>query len=683
MPLASGFSVFDFGLIAPAATGITSSGIFVLGASGAPGASIFDNAGLAVSIALAVGMALQCLARHLQLPALLLLLAAGVLLGPDGLGVVRPGSLGTALQSLVGFAVGVILFEGGLNLNIKRLRRESTTIQWLITVGALVTAGGAAVAARLFMGWDWPVSILFGTLVIVTGPTVIGPLLRRVRVQRSVSTVLEAEGVLIDAVGAITAAVALEVVLSAEETWFGGVINMGGRLGFGVGLGLVGGFGIGQLLKRRKLIPEGFENALVLSLCLVLFQVANAIMHESGIAAVTVAGLVVGNMGVHARRELVEFKEQLTVLFIGMLFVLLAADVRLSSVMGLGWGALGTVAALVLVVRPLNVIASTWRSDLGARQKLFLAWIAPRGIVAAAVASLFAQDLPDPTGTELRALVFLVIAITVLLAGVTGAPVASWLGLRRPTQNGWVILGANELARQLARILRNGGQEVVLLDSNADSTKAAEKDQLRVIFGNGLEERTLQRAEIDTRAGAIGLSPNDELNVLFLQAAKREGKVHRLLAGQLEDAQKKLLEEIGAEVLFGRMHDVALWCVRLRRKTADLEQWEYRPSMAPSDGGEIETPTEGEPAETESAEKATPENSSSADPFGVRRGAQLALAVEREGKRFPVADRTKLEEGDRLFMLVYREKREEVEQTFIEHGWRRMEQVAEKPLESL
>lgn len=697
-------------------------GALLLLAEPAAARSIFDNPGVSVSLALALGMLLQCVARHLRVPALLLLLAAGVLLGPDGLDVIRPSTLGPGLQTLVGFAVAVILFEGGLNLDLKRLRRESSAIRALITIGALVTTAGAALAARFFMGWDWSVSILFGTLVIVTGPTVIGPLLKRVKVQRSVSTVLEAEGVLIDAVGAITAAVALEVVLSADETWLRGSWHMVQRLGFGTLLGLGGGIIIGWLLRRRDWIPEGLENVFVLSLCLALFQISNSIQHESGIAAVTVAGLVVGNMRSRVQRELVEFKEQLTVLFIGMLFVLLAADVRVDSVLGLGWGALGVVAALVFVVRPLNVLASTWRSELNIRQKAFLAWIAPRGIVAAAVASLFARDLTGSDGTQLRALVFLVIAITVLLAGLTGAPLANWLGLRRPTQNGWVILGANELARQLARILAGGGQEVVLLDTNADAARAAEADKLRVIFGNGLEERTLQRAEIETRAGVIGLSPNDELNQLFVQTAKRHAKVPRLLVSRRAEERSHLLEEIGAEILFGRSHDLQLWCVRLRRRTAVLEEWEYappskqpkstesaakseiskevaatteevvhavaeeeasrakgpEPSTTPADSIAVDTP---KPLPDAESAKAPP--TPTGDPLGVRRGPQLALAVERGGKRYPLGDRTKLAEGDRVFVLVYEEKREEVREALLEHGWKKLDEVEEKPIQAV
>ena len=239
-------------------------------------------------------------------------------------------------------------------------------------------------------------------------------------------------------------------------------------------------------------------------------------------------------------RDLAEFKEELTVLLIGMLFVLLAADVRLPQVLGLGWPGLGVVLVLMFGVRPAAVLAGTWLSGLNWRERLFIAWIGPRGIVAAAVASFFAAAFGArglPGGYELRALVFLVIAVTVVFAGLTGGPMAGVLGLRRPSQKGWVVLGANGLARGVAKLFKENGQEILCIDSNADHCKAAENDCTRVIYGNGLQTRNLLRAEIDIRRGALALTANDAVNYLFIQKVKAEAKTIALYCALKTDTR--------------------------------------------------------------------------------------------------------------------------------------------------
>ncbi|MFH1844792.1 MAG: sodium:proton antiporter [bacterium] len=450
------------------------------------------NPALIVALALAAGITAQVMARHLRIPGIVLLLGVGVLLGPDGLGFVQPEVLGESLNILVGFAVAVILFEGGLNLRWSRIRRQAGVIRWLLTVGVVITALGGALAARLFLGWDWTFSLLFGTLVIVTGPTVITPLLRRIRVRRPLETILETEGVFVDGIGAITAIVCLEVVLRPEgSSLAGGFLGLPSRLVFGLVFGLVGGLLLALALRWRRTIGEGLENAFTLALVLVLFQVSNALMAETGIISAIVAGLVVGNVRSPVQRELKEFKEQLTVLLIGMLFILLAADVRLAEIQALGWPGLLTVLALMLVVRPLSVLVCTWRVNMPWRERAFLAWIAPRGIVAAAVATLFDERLTEAGisgGQEMRALLFLVIAATVLFQGATAEYIARWLGVRRPSNQGFAILGANPLARTLGRLLLRQGEPVVLMDSSVTKHRKAQEEDFRVVYGNALEE---------------------------------------------------------------------------------------------------------------------------------------------------------------------------------------------------
>src|SRR5688500_7541293 len=244
----------------------------------------WNDPALTFALALAAGMTAQVLARHLRVPGIVLLLLAGVLLGPDMAGIVRPQTLGAGLQIIVGAAVAVILFEGGMHLDLARLQREALTIRRLVTVGAIITGVGGTLAARYVMGWEWRVAVPFGALVIVTGPTVITPLLRRIRVTHKLHTILEAEGVLIDPIGAIIAVVALEVVLAQElSTAARGLVGIPTRLIFGTLAGAAGGFVMAKLLASERFIPEGLESVFTLALLLGLYATCEAVLSESGI----------------------------------------------------------------------------------------------------------------------------------------------------------------------------------------------------------------------------------------------------------------------------------------------------------------------------------------------------------------------------------------------------------------
>lgn len=615
---------------------------------------------MAVALALVLGMIAQTVAHHLRVPGIVMLLAIGMFAGPDILGLIRPGSLGPALNILTGFAVAVILFEGGMNLKFVRLKREHKSIRQLIFYGGLITVIGGAIAARYILAWPWQTAVLFGTLVMVTGPTVINPLLKRLKVKQSVATLLEAEGVLIDAIGAVTATVALEVALSPAHgspllwVWY-----MVSRIGFGMLFGVLTSMALTQLFKVRGLIPEGTENVFTLCVVLALFQGSNEIMPESGIAAVTTAGIVMGNFSTYARQELLEFKEGLTVMLIGMLFVLLAADVRISHIIELGWPAVFVVGALIFLVRPLAVFAGTYFSDLEWRERLFMSWIGPRGIVAAAVASLFASELSAKGiagGYELRALVFLVITVTVILAGLTGGMVASVLGLKRPSQAGWVILGANGLARGIARILKESGQEVICIDSNADHCMAAEEDCTRVIYGNGLRARYLKRSEIDTRTGALSLTPNDEVNYLFLQNVRtetREPALYCALQSESTSLTRKMIHHEGGRILFGAPVEVEAWSHRLRRQQVGLQVWKFVDD------------------ENENRNKTL-----KAEEYS---GNKMVLTVIGHGEKLvPFSDTSQITSGDDGYFLVFLKEAEAVEKFLRDAGWVMEKRTAEE-----
>jgi len=604
---------------------------------------------LTVSLALLFGIIVHSLSQHLRIPSIVLLLGAGALLGPDILGWIKPESVNFVLPAMIGYAVAVILFEGGMNLELKRLRRESAALRRLVTIGAVVTAIGGTFAAKVIMAWDWNIAVLFGSLVIVTGPTVITPLLRRIKLNQNLNTLLEGEGVLIDPIGAIIAIGVLEVVLHpSQHSFLFSIYGAMLRLGIGTLLGVAGGFIIVVFLKPRNLIPEGLENIFTLAAVLALYQLSDAIMPESGIAAVTIAGLVVGNFGRRILRDLREFKEQLTVLLIAMLFILLAADVRFEKISLLGWPGVITVLILMIAVRPVSIFICTLGLKMKTRDLVFLSWLAPRGIVAAAIASFFAVALNKagiPGGDSLRALVFLVIAITVSVQGLTAGILARLLGIRRETNSGYAILGANEVARALALELKNYNERVILMDSNAASCNLAENDGLKVIFGNAMDENVLIRARIEEMAACIGLTPNEELNLLFVNQVREQFKVpNRLVSVSKSEGHTSIeaVNKIGVSVLFGAPYDIELWAVRLRRKIALVERWLFDP--IDKELGSIPV---------------------SEIPFQ----SLVPLVILRKDNPAPVDSRTEFQTNDLVSFIVFKELEDEARRWLDQKGW--------------
>ena len=603
---------------------------------------------LTIALALAVGIVCQVGARHLRIPGIVLLLGAGVALGPDGLGVIRPRILGHDLHVIVGFATAVILFEGGLALSWKRLRRQAKAIRRLLTWGVLITAAGSVAAAKLILGWSWALALPFGTLVVVTGPTVVTPLLRRIRVRTEVETVLEAEGVMVDGIGAILAVVALELVTLPDprpDRRRGTVVM---RLGVGHRGRPDRRAGAGRIAARVAAGSRGSRQPFTLALVLVLFQACNAILPETGIVAAIVAGIVVANAGIPELRDLREFKEQLTVMLIGMLFVLLAADVRLIQITGLGLSGVAVVLVLMFAVRPRGRAAcSTVGLDLPWRQRAFLAWVAPRGIIAAAVSALFAERLEAagiPGGLDLRALIFLVIVMTVVLQGLTAKPLAQLLGLSRPSNQGYAILGAHALGRILAGRLRQAGQPVVLLDGDPDHCEAAKDEGFDVIYGNALEEREQRAARMESRRTVIGLLASNALNLRFVDRARTEYQVpHAMVAmstgrGQVE---KDALAREDVRLVFGSRRDVDLWDLRLRRELAVLETWRRE--------SEEETGAADLPRETHNRLL----------PLLRHRGDQWSLVDEKTG----------FEQNDEVEWLVFAEQAEDGRRWLRDNGW--------------
>jgi len=616
---------------------------------------------------MAAGVLSQSAARHLRLPGIVVLLGAGVALGPDGLGFVLPRELGEGFHSLVDLAVAVILFEGGLNLEISRLRREQTAIRQLVLSGSLLTMGLATVAVHWILDWSWSQSVLFGSLVVVTGPTVIGPLVSELRLRPRIATLLNAEGVLIDPVGAILALLVLEIVVAPDQAATGAV-DLLRRVGVGTVFGLASGFALARLLRIRALVPQGHENIFVLAVVLLVFVSADGLAAQSGILAVTIAGVTVGNMRTLVDRDLREFKDQLTVLLIGLLFVMLAADVRLADVAALGWDGVAVVGALIFIVRPIVVALTTGSSELSVRERAFVAWVAPRGIVAAAVASLVAGTMEKnglSGGVELRALVFLTITGTVLQAGLTAGIAARLLDVKLPKREGVAILGAQGLGLLLAGELRRAGLSVIFLDSNPQTCRQAQEAGFTVVFGNALEERTLQRAQLEGVEATIGLTPNQTVNAVFVNRAHEFFRVPRsyIAVQALETGlAAELVRNQEATILFDGVHDIERWDVRLRHGGVEIGDFRFDPALLPA-------PPEASDQEPEPAAPEPP-------PIGEK---LVLLTLKRgSGPMVPMWRSYKPQPDDRVVAALHVPDMDDALAALAARGFERIERPAEE-----
>lgn len=480
------------------------------------------------------GISAQVIGEYLKVPSIIFLLLFGIGLGSDGIGLIRPAELGVGLEVLVSLSVALILFEGGLSLELKELDKVSNSLRNLVTTGVFITLLGGGMAAHWLGEFPWSLAFLYASLVVVTGPTVINPLLRQVPVDRKVATLLEGEGVLIDPVGAILAVVVLDIILNGDADPLLIISGLTVRLGTGAVIGGMGGALLGVFLKQTQFLSEELRNLLVLASLWGLYGVAQEIQGESGLMATVVAGIVLRALSIPDERLLRRFKGQLTILAVSVLFILLAADLSIASVFALGRGAVLTVVVLMVVVRPLNIAICTAPSDLNWRQKVFLSWIAPRGIVSASVASLFAILLTErgiSGGDAIKALVFLTIIITVLAQGLTASLLARGLGLTgHRNGSGAVIVGCNPLSLLIARLFQENGELVALIDTNPEACEPAQQDNLPVFVNSALDAEVLEEAGIGAAATLLTITNNGDINAVVAQQAQEEFQLPRIIA---------------------------------------------------------------------------------------------------------------------------------------------------------
>jgi NhaP-type Na+/H+ or K+/H+ antiporter len=526
-----------------------------------------------IIIALIAGVVAQVVANYVRVPSIVFLLIFGLGLGRSGLRLIEPKNLDLGLEVIVSLSVALILFEGGLKLQLQNLGKVSSTIRNLTTVGALISLIGGGIAAYYFSEFPWAIAFLYASLVVVTGPTVINPILKEVNLDRRLATILEGEGVLIDAVGAILAVVVLDVVLSNDASVLEIIQSLILKLGIGAIIGVLGGLLLGNFLKRSQFLADDVKSSVVLAAVLGFFAIAQSIQTESGLMTAVLMGIVLRAESIPDERLLLKFNGQLTILIVSVVFVLLAANLSISSILVLGWGGVLTVLAIMLIVRPLNILVSTWDSGLNWRQKLFLAWCAPRGIVAASVASLFATILTEKGvngGAAIKALVFLTIAMTVFLQGLTAKWCAQRLGLTSQDFQSVVIVGCNPVGLLIAKLLQNDGQDVSMIDTNAESCKQAIAQNIPVTVSNAMDIKTLAAGGLDRAGTFMALTVNPDINLVIAQRVLEEFRSPKVIAiyTKEQDALLPIPSEI--QQAFSERVPIKAWNQYLTQNEAQL-----------------------------------------------------------------------------------------------------------------
>lgn len=486
-----------------------------------------------------VAIIAQWLAWKLRIPAILLLLLSGLAVGPLA-GWLNPDELfGPLLFSVVLLVVVVILFEGSLTLEFHQTRGLKRVVRRLVSGGLLVTWAVAAVAVHFFLDFPWDLAILFGAITCVTGPTVIAPLLKTVKPVAPVAHALRWEGILIDPIGAILAVLSYDLMIALRATgdWTHALWSLGATASIGLLIGVAGGWLLATML-RRGWIPDSLLNLTVLASVFASFALSNAVQSESGLLTVTVMGIWLANRPGVPVHDILEFKETLSQILLSALFILLAARVAPQQIFNLGWPALAVLACMLWIGRPLKVMFSTWGSKLNWRERALLTWIAPRGIVAAAVSALFAmrlESLSVPHADQLLPLTFLVIIGTVILQSLTARPMAQLLKAAEPDRVGFLISGANPVARAIGLALHEQGVPVRLCDSDWYSLSKARMLGLPTYHGSPLSEHAQRNLDTNGLGRLLALGTRDQFNQLIMVRGRDEYGKHKVFSLPLSD----------------------------------------------------------------------------------------------------------------------------------------------------
>ncbi|WP_051532326.1 cation:proton antiporter [Brackiella oedipodis] len=513
---------------------------------------------LLLTVLLALGIGAQWLAWALKQPSILFLLIIGIIVGPV-LNYFQPDELlGDLLFPFISLGVAVILFEGSLTLNLHEIKQHGRVVQNLVTIGILSTVAVIAAGAYWLFDMNILVAVLFGALVCVTGPTVIQPLLRSVRPNKNISNVLKWEGIIIDPLGAIAVVLVYEYIVSGGNQGhsllvFGKIVLLASILGFFGALILA-------FLIKRYWVPEYLRAVFTLAYVLLMFAVSNHLESESGLLTVTILGVILANWKGFPRDHLLEFHESITTLLISVLFIILAARINLTDLYGVGINGIILLLIVMFIARPLTVWLCSIGSNLKFNEKLMISWIGPRGIVAAAVSSLFAIRLKDTDleGVHLLVpLVFLVIMGTVIIQGLGSKIIATLLKVRQPSNSGVLIVGANKVSLKVAQLIKEAGYEVLMADPNYSNIAKARMEGLRTYYGNPVSNHAELNMDLVGMGHLFAMSTDKELNTLAEMHFRHEfgeRHIYRLSIGNeanVSDAQQRA-KDLVSHRLFGK-----------------------------------------------------------------------------------------------------------------------------------
>jgi len=523
-----------------------------------------------------LGILAQWFAWKFKIPAILPLILIGLFVGPIATLITENGESwiqpiwdgerglfpGENLFYFVSLAIGIILFEGGLTLKRNEISKVGPVIGKLISLGAAVTFFGAGVAAHYIFGLNWRIAFLFAALIIVTGPTVISPILRNIPLKKDVSAVLKWEGILIDPIGALVAVLIFEFISIEGDVGYSkqALLEFGKILLIGFSFGISGGYALYFAIKR-KWIPHYLLNVVALSVVLLIFVESDIFAHESGLLSVVVMGMFLGNSDLPNLKELLYFKESLSVLLISILFILLAANISIDDLLLIyNWNTAILLAVVIFILRPLSVFASTINSSLKLNEKLFISWVGPRGIVAAGIASLFGTKLAlngVPEAQYITPLVFAVVLVTVLLNATTARYFARIVGVFLKKSEGILIVGASKVSRLIANYLQKNGRHVVLVDSNQSNVSQAKELGLEAVTANIYSTDLASDIELSDVGYLLALTGSEEVNRQAINrfgASFGETGTFRVMSPD----EKQRLVELEPNELFSTTHDYAM-----------------------------------------------------------------------------------------------------------------------------
>jgi NhaP-type Na+/H+ or K+/H+ antiporter len=519
---------------------------------------LLGNPLVAITLVLVLGTAAQWVAWRVRLPSILLLLVIGFVAGPLLRWIDPDQLLGELLFPLVSLAVAIILFEGGLSLRWSELRSVGRVLLPMLTIGVLIVWALATIGGVWIL--DMPVSIaaLLGAILTVTGPTVIGPLLREIRPTGKVGPIAKWEGIVVDPIGATLAVLVFQAIELGQS---GTLSDTGWLAGKSLGITVVVGIALGgvsawllALAMRRFAIPDHLQTPVTLAVVLAAFTASNLVQHESGLLTVTVLGLLLANQSLVSVKHIVEFKENLRVLLIAGLFILLSARLRWEQLSMIGWREGAFVLWLIVVVRPVSIWISTVGSGLTRQERIFLACFAPRGIVASSVAAVFALRL-GAGAAGLVETMFCIVVGTVTVYGLTSGWLARKLGLSSKNPQGLLIVGADHIAREIATAVQASGVPVLLVDSSRDNVSAAHMAKLPARQVNVLSEGAIDELDFGGLGRMLALTSNDEVNTLatqnFAEVFGRSESYQLPPKGELKEKTKTAAHLRRGRLLFG------------------------------------------------------------------------------------------------------------------------------------